>query len=66
MKLTTPTEHAIYGAAYVRRLWAELGVARPEDFPPEEWDARATDLAIVAAEHAVKLHREAVRRRRSS
>lgn len=66
MKLTNPTEHAIYAAAYVERMQREVAKNRPAAFTLEEWTGRAADLGIASGERAVELHRAAMRRRKLS
>lgn len=76
MKLRNGTEHAIYGAAFERRLTEELratgrasaiaATSKPEDRDAARarFDATCADVAIGYAESVVELHRRARKARR--
>jgi hypothetical protein len=80
MKLRGPTEHAIYAAMFTTRLGNELGRGVRPEFTNgrghvdgkgaaegrKEWERWCAHVAIGAAETAVTMHRDAVRRRKAS
>lgn len=68
MKPRNPTEHAIYAAAFVRRLTSRDGVPPEWKGDPafvERQEALCAAHALAAAEEAVRFHRLGKSRRRA-
>lgn len=63
MKLRTPTEHAIYAAAFLRCYDNNDRTRGDLSFTHDAWAARCVDVAIAGAELFVRLHRDGKRRR---